>query len=78
MKSPPRAGLLSWPHLRTTLDIDDDVLALAKDLANAQRQSLGHVISDLARTALSEPTRAALERMKAEAKVAEDAPDQPE
>ena len=53
--------------MRTTLDIDDDVLALAKDLANAQRQSLGHVISDLARTALSEPTRAALVRMQEEA-----------
>ena len=65
--------------MRTTLDIDDDVLALAKDLANAQRQSLGSVISDLARTALSEPTRAALDRMKAEAKEAEaDAPEQPQ
>jgi hypothetical protein len=51
--------------MRTTLEIDDDVLALAQDLAHAQRQSVGHVISDLARTALAEPTRAALAAMAA-------------
>ena len=54
--------------MRTTLEIDDDVLALAQDLASSQRQSLGSVISDLARTALAEPTRAALARIAEEAK----------
>ena len=49
------------------MEIDDDVLALVRDLANAQRQPVGQVISDLVRTALSEPTRAALAAMAAEA-----------
>ncbi len=39
-------------RLRTTLAIDDDVLAAAKSLASQQRKSLGEVISDLARQAL--------------------------
>jgi hypothetical protein len=38
--------------MRTTLAIDDDVLAAAKGLASQQRKSLGEVISDLARQAL--------------------------
>jgi hypothetical protein len=38
--------------VRTTLDIDDDVLSAAKELAAAERSSTGKVISDLARTAL--------------------------
>ena len=38
--------------MRTTLAIDDDVLAAAKGLAERQRRSLGEVISDLARQAL--------------------------
>jgi hypothetical protein len=42
--------------MRTTLDIDDDVLAAAKDLAAAQKTTAGKVISDLARTALTRPT----------------------
>ena len=39
--------------MRTTLDIDDDVLAAAKELAKAQNSTAGEVISDLARTALT-------------------------
>jgi hypothetical protein len=39
--------------MRTTLAIDDDVLAAAKAVAKRQRRSLGDVISALARTALS-------------------------
>ena len=42
--------------MRTTLDIDDDVLQAAKELAAARRLTAGRVISDLARTAL-EPVR---------------------
>jgi hypothetical protein len=38
--------------MRTTLAIDDDVLAAAKELATTQRKSVGEVISVLARTAL--------------------------
>ena len=41
--------------MRTTVDIDADVLAAAKDLARRRRQSLGRVLSDLARKALTEP-----------------------
>ncbi|MCY4598486.1 MAG: CopG family transcriptional regulator [Acidobacteria bacterium] len=42
--------------MRTTLDIDEDVLQAAKELAAAHRLSAGRVISDLARSAL-EPAR---------------------
>jgi hypothetical protein len=41
--------------MRTTIDIDDDVLAAAKDLAAAQKTTAGKVISNLARTALTRP-----------------------
>jgi hypothetical protein len=41
--------------MRTTLAIDDDVLAAAKELASTQRRSVGEVISLLARTALRPP-----------------------
>lgn len=43
--------------MRTTLDIDEDVLQAAKELAAARRLTAGRVISDLARAAL-EPARA--------------------
>jgi hypothetical protein len=42
--------------MRTTLDIDDDVLSAAKELASAQKTTAGRVISDLARKALTEPS----------------------
>jgi hypothetical protein len=38
--------------MRTTLAIDDDVLAAAKGLAARQHKSIGEVISALARQAL--------------------------
>ncbi len=38
--------------MRTTLSIDDDVLAAAKELAATERKSVGGVISALARRAL--------------------------
>lgn len=41
--------------VRTTLDIDDDLLQVAKELAQLRRTTTGRVISDLARRAL-EPT----------------------
>jgi hypothetical protein len=42
--------------MRTTLDIDDDVLAAAKHLASEQKTMAGKVISDLVRKALTEPS----------------------
>ena len=39
--------------MRTTLNLDDDVLAAARDLARMQRRPLGEVVSALARQALS-------------------------
>ena len=38
--------------MRTTLAIDDDVLAASKSLAERQNKTLGAVISELARQAL--------------------------
>ena len=38
--------------MRTTLAIDDDVLAAARGLAQRERKSLGEVISTLARQSL--------------------------
>ena len=38
--------------MRTTLSIDDDVLAAAKELAASERKTVGEVISALARRAL--------------------------
>lgn len=40
--------------MRTTLDIEDDVLAAAKELARRDHTSAGRVISDLARRALTQ------------------------
>jgi hypothetical protein len=39
--------------MRTTLDIDEDVLESAKDLAARRGTSAGRVLSDLARAALA-------------------------
>lgn len=38
--------------MRTTLDIDDDVMAAARELAASERRSIGAVISELARRGL--------------------------
>ena len=38
--------------MRTTLSIDDDVLAAAKGLAIQQKKTLGEVVSELARQSL--------------------------
>jgi tRNA/tmRNA/rRNA uracil-C5-methylase (TrmA/RlmC/RlmD family) len=40
------------PPMRTTLEIDDDVLLAAKELAAAQGSTAGKVLSELARKAL--------------------------
>ena len=46
------------PLVRTTLDIDDDVLQAAKEIAATRGLTAGQVLSGLARKAL-EPPRAA-------------------
>jgi len=45
--------------MRTTLDIDDDVLQAAKELGVARRRTAGEIISELARKGLQreEPVR---------------------
>jgi len=41
--------------MRTTLDIDDEVLTAAKEIARRHRTTAGAVISELARRALTQP-----------------------
>jgi hypothetical protein len=43
--------------MRTTLSIDDDVLAAAKHLAEREQKTVGEVISALARQGLSRGSR---------------------
>lgn len=43
--------------MRTTLSIDDDLLAAAKSLAQARSVSVGRVLSDLARRGLNTPAK---------------------
>ena len=47
--------------MRTTLQLDDDVLAAARVLARQRRSSVGDVISDLARQTLSRPSTGGLQ-----------------
>jgi hypothetical protein len=52
--------------MRTTLDIDDDVLRAAKDLARRERKTAGKMISELVRRALgAAPTASAAKEPKA-------------
>ena len=44
--------------MRTTLDIDDDVLQAAKELAAKRNTSAGRVLSELARRGLAGPRTA--------------------
>lgn len=39
--------------MRTTLDIEDDILLAAKDLARREKKTTGQVVSDLARKGLA-------------------------
>ena len=41
--------------MRTTLDIDEDVLQAAKERASRENKTAGQVISELARAALTTP-----------------------
>jgi hypothetical protein len=45
--------------MRTTLTIDDDVLAAARAIADRQHRSIGEIVSELARRSLTrEPPQA--------------------
>ena len=44
--------------MRTTLDLDDDILQAAKELAQSRGMTAGRVISDLVRQALRGPLAA--------------------
>lgn len=41
--------------MRTTLDIDTELLVAAKELARRERKTAGQVVSDLLRQALTQP-----------------------
>jgi hypothetical protein len=41
--------------MRTTIAIDDDVLAVAKAIARQKKQTIGKVVSELARKSLHPP-----------------------
>jgi hypothetical protein len=41
--------------MRTTLDLDDDVLQAAKEIAESRRTTAGKIVSELIRKALERP-----------------------
>ena len=51
--------------MRTTLDIDDDILMAAKELAKAAHKTAGQIISDLVRKSLTTAPNYAVEEPKA-------------
>lgn len=44
--------------MRTTIDIGDDILLVAKEMAHREKKSLGQVITELARRAFVNPGNA--------------------
>ena len=48
--------------MRTTLDLAEDVLLAAKELAKREGKTAGQVLSELARRALSQPPEPAVSR----------------
>lgn len=48
--------------MRTTLDIEDDVLQAAKERARREHKTAGQVVSELLRQALTAPTAPAVVR----------------
>ena len=45
--------------MRTTIDVDDDILMAAKEISRQRGVTIGKVISDLARQAMTRTTAAA-------------------
>ena len=41
--------------MRTTIDLDDDILQAAKELASGRGLTIGRVVSELARRGLTQP-----------------------
>jgi len=41
--------------MRTTLDLDDDILQAAKEIAESRRTTAGKIVSELVRKALQTP-----------------------
>ena len=60
--------------MRTTVNIDDDVLATARAMARSRNVSIGAVLSELARRGLVLPTRFVLRNGFPVFDVAPDAP----
>jgi hypothetical protein len=52
------SAMMDNSAVRTTVSIDDDLLAATKSIARAKSQSLGRVLSDLARRGLNATPRA--------------------
>ena len=50
--------------MRTTLDIDDDILMAAKELAKAAHKTAGQIISELVRKSLTTAPNYAVEDRK--------------
>jgi hypothetical protein len=50
--------------MRTTLEIDDDVLEAAKELAKSERRTAGQVISSLARKSLTKASPRSKTRLR--------------
>jgi len=48
--------------MRTTLNLDDDVIETAKSLASQKRQTLGEAVSELIRLAVQPTPKAAAKR----------------
>lgn len=49
-------------NMRTTVDLDEDLLRVAKHLAQEREQSLGRVLSDLMRQGLKPASKIASQR----------------
>lgn len=48
--------------MRTTVDLEEDVLLAAKEIAKQRGETLGHVLSELARKALTRQARVSTKR----------------
>lgn len=48
--------------MRTTVDLEEDVLLVAKEIAKERGDTLGHVLSDLARKGLTRRARVSRKR----------------
>lgn len=43
--------------MRTTIDLPDDLLSVARSIARGRKQTLGRAVADIMRTGLSAPAR---------------------